>query len=62
MIIMICHLIAIYVIILLTFKKIEIKNNDNDKKKNDKYKEIDSYKPTGNLIYQEDLFKKMQIN
>ena len=46
---------------MLLSKKIDIKNNDNDKK-NDKYKQINSYKPSGNLIYEEDLFKKMQIN
>ena len=36
----------------------EVKDN---KKSNDKFKKIDSYKPSGNLIYSNDLFKKMQI-
>lgn len=36
----------------------EFKDN---KKSNDKFKKIDSYKPSGNLIYSNDLFKKMQI-
>ena len=36
----------------------EIKDN---KKLNDKFKKIDSYKPSGNLIYSNELFKKMQI-
>ena len=36
----------------------EIKDN---KKSNDKFKKIDSYKPSGNLIYSNELFKKMQI-
>ena len=46
---------------MLLSKKIDIKTNNNDKK-NDKYKQINTYKPSGNLIYEEDLFKKMQIN
>ena len=37
---------------------IEIKDN---KKLNDNFKKIDSYKPSGNLIYSNELFKKMQI-
>ena len=45
---------------MLLSKKIDTKNNND--KKNDKYKEINSYKPSGNLIYEDDLFKKMQIN
>jgi hypothetical protein len=36
----------------------EVKDN---KKSNDKFKKIDSYKPSGNLIYSNELFKKMQI-
>ena len=40
-------------------KKVDtnIKNND----KNNKYKKIDTYKPSGNLIYSDDLLKKMKI-
>ena len=45
---------------MLLSKKIDTKSNND--KKNDKYKEINSYKPSGNLIYEDDLFKKMQIN
>ena len=46
---------------MILSKKIDVKYNDNDnKKKNNKYKEINSYKPSGNLIYEEDLFKKMK--
>ena len=48
---------------MILSKKVDVKYNDNDNKKNNnKYKEIDSYKPSGNLIYEEDLFKKMKIN
>ena len=39
-------------------------NSDSDSKnynKKDKYKKIDTYKPSGNLIYSDDLFKKMKI-
>lgn len=49
---------------MILSKKIDIKdeNLNKDTKNNDKYKKIDSYKPSGNLIYSEDLFKKMKIN
>ena len=36
------------------------KNNIGEKKEI-KYKQINSYKPSGNLIYEEDLFNKMKI-
>ena len=38
------------------------KDKEKDKKdnKNKEYRSIDSYEPTGNLIYNNDLFKKMQ--
>ena len=49
---------------MILSKKIDIKdeNLNKDTKNNDKYRKIDSYKPSGNLIYSEDLFKKMKIN
>jgi len=40
-------------------KKINNENENNNK--NDKFKKIDSYLPSGNLIYSDDLFKKMKI-
>ena len=42
-------------------KKINIENENKDNSKKDKYKNIDTYRPSGNLIYSEDLFKKMRI-
>ena len=50
---------------LVLSKKLNIGNNTNNDIKNDnkkdKYKNIDTYRPSGNLIYNEDLFKKMKI-
>jgi hypothetical protein len=42
---------------IILSKKIITENED----KKNKYKKIDTYKPSGNLIYNDELFKKMKI-
>ena len=36
---------------------IELSNNDND---NDKFKSLESYKPSGNLIYNKELLQRIE--
>ena len=46
---------------IILSKNLGNNNNNNNNNNNEKYKKINTYKPSGNLIYNEDLIKKMQI-
>lgn len=46
---------------IILSKKINIETDNKNDNKKDKYKNIDTYKPSGNLIYSDDLLRKMKI-